>query len=204
MTWLRRVCSVVALAVLSGVSTHGNAFVITANPASITAGNSALVTLEGVLSATALLVVTIAYDPALLSPDLSDPFAALDDGVTGKPDAFAFYDNQGPGSFDYVVVAATELSVSGGPILSIPFTTLAAGPALLTFTTCAATAEQNCIPGDLDAAEPSTAEPSGSQNQPLFTIQPAANQVPEPSSILLVLSTLILSSVFLRRRKARV
>ena len=85
MTWLRRICSVVALAVLSGVSTHGNAFVIAANPASITAGSSTLVTLEGVLSATALFVVTIGYDPALLSPDLPvDPLSALDDGVTGE------------------------------------------------------------------------------------------------------------------------
>lgn len=190
-----------ALAVLSVVSMHGNAYVISANPSVLTAGDSTLVTLSGDLSAIAFLVVTIGYDHTLLSPNLPlDPLAALDDGVTGKSDAFAFYDNELAGSFDYVVVALTDLSVSG-PILSIPFTTVGAGPALLTFTTCAATALQTCVPGDLDFAGSFEAQPSGNANEPLFTIAPAANNVPEPSSILLLASILIISGAFLRRRK---
>jgi hypothetical protein len=202
MTWLRRIGSVVVLAVLSGVCMHAHAYVISANPPAPAVGDITVITLSGDLNAVALLVVTVGYDPVLLSPVLPpDPLAALDDGVTGKSDAFAFYDNETLGSFDYVVVALTELSATGA-ILSIPFTMLEAGPALLTFTTCAASALQTCVPDDLDFAGASEAVPSGNANEPIFTIQPA--RVPEPSSILLLGAVVLLSAVFVRRPSAAI
>ena len=192
MRWLRRVCSMGALAVLSAVSMHGNAYVLSANPASPAAGESTILTLSGDLSAISFLSVTVTYDSSRLAALLPpDELSVLDDGVTGKADAFAFYDNVAGNRFDYLVVAGlTDLSMSNGPILSIAFDTLGAGPALVTFNTCAATALQTCDPNAPDFA-------GSSRNDLEFTL------VPEPSSILMVLAALLVGAALRRQRRAR-
>ena len=197
MSWLPRVCGVALLGVLLARSPLGNAYMLSANPAAPTVGDPVSVTLSGDLSAIAFLMVRVGYDAALLGAQLpADELSALDDGVAGKPDAFAFYDNQAAGTFDYLVVAgATDLSVANGAILSIPFATLGVGTALVTVSTCAATALESC--------DPTTPEFAGIfANELRIAIGPRiGGTVPEPGSLPLALASLAVVAVMLRRAR---
>ncbi len=197
MNWLPRVCTVALLGVLLARSPLGNAYVLSADPVAPTVGDPVSVTLTGDLSAIAFLMVRVGYDAGLLGAQLpADALTALDDGVAGKPDAFAFYDNVAAGAFDYLVVAgASDLGVTNAAILSIPFATLGVGTALVTVSTCAATALESC--------DPTTPEFAGSfANELRIQIGPRVGPtVPEPGSLPLALASLAIVAAMLRRAR---
>ena len=200
MKRLCETCSIAAVALLWLLHSAAFAYQLSLDPTNPKAGDAMTLTLSGDLNGISFLQISVAVAPDLLSATLpGDPLAVLDDGVAGKGEAFAFYDNVGTGTFDYVVVAGTDLSVSNGPIVNFLFTALSAGKSVVTVSTCAATALQNCIPGDADAP------PISVDRLDVTVDQGPVTPVPEPSAFVLVLAMLLCGIGFLgqRRNKSR-
>lgn len=183
--------SIVVHLFLAGAIAH--AYQLSAFPASVTEGDTFTVTLTGVLNGVDQLNVRIGYSDSLsLRLPVVDPVEILDPGVAGAADAFATLDpDDAPFKYFYSAVAFVEPFSVDGAILNVGFDALVAGVGLVTFSTCA-------LPVCDLAQDYSLAGAS------ILINAKAGGAVPEPGSLALTLTTLLITWIGMgKRSKAR-
>lgn len=188
MTRLLLHMSFVVHLLLAGTIAH--AYQLSAFPASVTEGDTFTVTLTGVLDGVNQLNVRIGYSESLnLQVPVVDPVEFLDPGVAGAGDAFATLDpDVAPFKYFYSAVAFVEPFSVDGAILNVGFDALAAGVGLVTFSTCA-------LPV-CDLAQDYLLAETSIQIRPKVGVT-----VPEPGSLALALTTLLITWVGLGKRR---